>query len=279
MTANFLDLYHIDDIASLNSDTILDYNKKMLTEWGENFRQLEYMMNFGMIGEGNVKDGYFKKVTADVIEATEFIVGENVQMGDGAVVSWSNIINPPNMTDYLLLDDFNAAIEDYVTDTNLRTILGEDYIITGKIYANQITAGEIIGFTIYTAPVGEDRIELTQYGLISKSADDKWHGIALESGSFSELSFYYQGNKKGYISYGGGLFAISPYADDPLALGKYDKTTYALGHWDFSETQSFNGLDDRYVRNSPGAEYQIFVINGRLVVYKNGNEEGYVELS
>jgi hypothetical protein len=80
-------------------------------------------------------------ITANKIKAGELVVGTNVTMGADATLSWGQVTGAPSFAT-------SSDLANYVTNTALTTKLGQDYIVTGKIYANQITAGTITGFTI-----------------------------------------------------------------------------------------------------------------------------------
>lgn len=79
-------------------------------------------------------------VGANKLKVNELIVGDNIQMGPNAYIAWGKVIDKP--TDLV----YSGDLANYVTNTALTTQLGKDYVITGKIYANQITAGDFTAF-------------------------------------------------------------------------------------------------------------------------------------
>lgn len=52
------------------------------------------------------------------------------------------------LSDYITGGQVSDLLSSYVTSTNLTTILGQDYVITGKILANQIYGGTLSGITL-----------------------------------------------------------------------------------------------------------------------------------
>jgi hypothetical protein len=100
-------------------------------------------------------------LSADKIVAGSLIVGTNVQMGSGSVINWNSVTPPtasqvgalpagwtPDLSNYVTTGALSTSLSNYLTSSQLTTQLGQDYIVTGKIAANQIVAGTINGFTI-----------------------------------------------------------------------------------------------------------------------------------
>jgi hypothetical protein len=169
-------------------ENIVDTTPASMKKLNDMFRGVLLVLT-GNIDGGNVKENsldsrHISEIDADKVTITNLVVGENVTMGEGAIISWgqidvegipdfvtagsmsealANYITASGLTaelaDYQTLIAFNNTIKDYVTNTSLTTVLGTNYIITGKIYAHQITAGELTGFTVKTAVAGA-RVEL-----------------------------------------------------------------------------------------------------------------------
>ncbi len=77
-----------------------------------------------------------KDIRFDTIEAGSLIVGNNVSMGPDAYISWGNVSSKPSLV-------YPSDIMDFVTSSNVYTIIGGDYVITGKIYADRIYGGSL----------------------------------------------------------------------------------------------------------------------------------------
>lgn len=180
---------------------INDITPRSLQNLNDNFRIL-WLKVFGNIDTADIQDEAITgrkikagSITADKIKAGELEVGKNVTMGPGATINWGQVQNVPDFVTNSDLDtllasypteaDLNNAIQDFVTNTDLTTILGEDYIVTGKIYANQITAGTLTGFTIRTSASGE-RLVLSD-DVLQGYDDDNYASLCLSSG---RLGFY-----------------------------------------------------------------------------------------
>jgi hypothetical protein len=124
--------------------------------------------------------------------------------------------------------DLNNAIQDFVTNTDLTTILGEDYIVTGKIYANQITAGTLTGFTIRTSASGE-RIEMDNDELNSYYEDGR-QALQLRGGIIALFNSY--GTRSGQLY-------IDP--NDRICLGDTDGVHIMNGGLDIDDDLSVGG--------------------------------------
>jgi hypothetical protein len=67
-------------------------------------------------------------IDADRIKTDQLVVGDNISMGPEAMITWGQITDPP-------------SFEPGVSYGELYTVLGEDYVITGKILADSIYGG------------------------------------------------------------------------------------------------------------------------------------------
>lgn len=151
------------------------------------------------------------KITIAQIE--QLIVGDNVSMGPGAVIGWNNITDIPSLLD---LDEFY-------------TLIGEDFIVTGDIYANQITAGQFAAARIDTS------------GLFAERLYDPDHsGNYLELGDASPTSSFMDMRLVHYLN--GEIFkvrdnvtgaAIYLYGNEILNYNEGVNRTVAYDNWSF----------------------------------------------
>lgn len=106
-----------------------------------------------------------------------------------------------------------------------------------------INGGTITGSTIQTATGGNDRIVLSDSGLISYNDNNEKNGWTIDSGNASYLQVYFRDELRGTIQGGAGAtLIIQPENNSTLCLGKDGATTYPKGNWDFSMIQSITGL-------------------------------------
>jgi len=207
--------------------------------------------------QGNLDDDNVSSITTDLLIAgtakidTALIenleVGTNVTMGANATITWNNVSDKPSdlvydadlataLSAYITDGELSNALLSYVTGSALTTTLGQDYIITGKILANQVTAGTLTGFTIQTAGSGT-RLVMNSSGIISYNSSSQKSGVTIEDGSYSygAVDFYHAGVKVGslyYDTFGGMRLS---------ALG--GAIMYPEGTWNFSGA-IVTGLDD-----------------------------------
>jgi hypothetical protein len=124
----------------------------------------------------NLDDDNMAKITAKSIATDTLVVGENIKMGPGATIAWGNVSGVPDdivytavlasypteselaealanyttnatlaiaLAGYVTNGTLSDALAYYLTEGDFNTLIGEDYIVTGKIAANQIAAGTI----------------------------------------------------------------------------------------------------------------------------------------
>lgn len=75
-------------------------------------------------------------ITTDYIKALGLTVGNEITMGENATIRWEQISNPPHIPE-------EPDLSNYVTSSKLYTTLGQDYVVTGRILANQIYGGTL----------------------------------------------------------------------------------------------------------------------------------------
>lgn len=189
-------------------------------------------------------------ITALQIDTTTLVVGTNISMGANATIAWAKVTGTENvpdkayitnqlsayvtstllgttldnyatlsaLADFVTNGDLSAALFDYVDNGSLSTILGEDYIITGKILANQIAAGNIVGCTIQTAnsvnySVLEDQYIEIYYGNVLKVhlGYDSWIGGLRSYLRLGENAIF--GNASSMEINPGGASCLSLYSD------------------------------------------------------------------
>lgn len=168
-------------------------------------------------------------ITADYIKTLGLQVGNQISMGPNATISWQQVTDKP---------------EPGITEGQLYTILGQDYIVTGKITANQIEGGELkIGgvggsygmIRIYDSS-GVER------GIISASSVSFSYAF-INTGSFEYASF-----EQGFTCYSWA------YVEDNLSCGSLSTSTVYANKMQ-SESRSVNIQQDSSV----------------MVVYNSGN--------
>jgi hypothetical protein len=149
-------------------------------------------------------------VVAARIKTSELIVGDNIAMGSNATIAWTKVTSKPtdlvydsDLTNYVTNGDLSDALYDYIDNNQLTTILGYDYIVTGKIAANQIAAGNISGVTIQTADY-DDYIVLEEQYLQIFHNDTPYCRFAYDNdydGSYRSYAQLYNCYLVGYSSH------------------------------------------------------------------------------
>lgn len=129
-----------------------------------------------LINGANIQTG---TISATAIKTDELIVGTNITLGPNAKIKWGQVTDEsgeqataetvgarpdnwmPTAADVgARPSTWMPSAEDVgaVTSQQLQTVLGQDYIITGKINANQVTAGTLTGFFYQSGLPGTQRI-------------------------------------------------------------------------------------------------------------------------
>lgn len=147
----------------------------------------------------NLDDDNVRQITARSIETSGLIVGENIQMGPNAVLSWEQVDGRPNTT-----------------------FIGPDGIYTGELTAEQITAGTISADMIDTTNLYAERIKQPGY-------PNNYGDIG---GSLGGLNLY-ESNSRYFAIYKGAAEAYL-YAMGNSFLSSSDYGTYAYNDWDFT---------------------------------------------
>ena len=188
----------------------------------------------------NLDDDNFYKITAQSIDTSTLIVGDNIAMGPNAVISWGQVDGRPNTT-----------------------YIDENGIYTGELTAEQITAGKISADMIDTTNLYAERIKQhgypNNYGVIGGPLG----GLAL-----------YQNNDHYFSVYKGALEAYF-WAAGNTFLSSSDNGTYAYDDWDFSlasvsgirwgdiESNPFDNWEPYdFVRNMSSQNLRMQVIEG-----------------
>ena len=106
-------------------------------------RNLQIGGAYGTISFGELSDTE-NIVDADDLSSVLLNYVTNTTLGN----TLSNYATAAALEDYVTNGEFSDTLASYVTNSSLTTKLGQDYIITGKILANQIASGTISGVTI-----------------------------------------------------------------------------------------------------------------------------------
>lgn len=155
-------------------------------------------------------------ITANEIDVTTLYVGTGgITLDSTAIISWSQIIEEPTfalqseLSNYATSGELNFAMQNLLVSSNLQTILGIDYVITGLVAANKIAAGLITGCTLQTASDNANTVSISQQWVECK----KGGYSALQLGYYDQsgvimpmLAF---GNPFTGISYTGGKMYIT----------------------------------------------------------------------
>lgn len=119
----------IEEKVQFLTDVIYRYRKEL--DFLLNNLDEENVIRAGSVYAENI-DTVHAKISVAQIENLE--VGGNVTMGPNAILSWGQVSNKPWIPQ-------TAADLGALTNTQLTTILGQDYVVTGKVWANQINGG------------------------------------------------------------------------------------------------------------------------------------------
>jgi hypothetical protein len=189
----------------------------------------------------NLDDDNFAKITAKSIETSTLVVGDNIEMGPNAILSWEQVDGRPNTT-----------------------YIGPDGLYTGWIQAEQITAGTIDASEIDVINLDADNIVA---GTLSASRIDTANLYAerikqsgypsnygIIGGPLGGLALYHSGDH--YFSIYKGAVEAYFYAMGNSFLSSSDYATYAYDNWDFSNA-SVSGLDDYALVNHDHASKYI----------------------
>jgi hypothetical protein len=184
----------------------------------------------------NLDDDNINKITAQSIDTSTLIVGDNIVMGPNAVISWGNVSGRPNTT--------------YIDGNG---------IYTGEITADQITAGTISADYISTDISQVYRLLSLGSGNRNANAGITFNGIAsIDADKDSDnLSI----SARGFIEFDSTISV-----GDANFFGDVDFSYADVYGLDFASTSHTH--DTRYCRNMDTANplrFQIY--NGELEVY------------
>lgn len=284
-TLNYL-LYHLDENNVTRAQSVV-------ADW---------------VYAGNIQaaqiDVAMGKISTAQIE--ELIVGDNVIMGPNATISWGKVFDIP--TDLVYQGDLEGALAwyvttgqlteelaDYLTTGHFYTLMGTDYIVTGRILANQIDAGTLTGFTIRTAASG-NRMVFDGQGLKSYNSYNQLEGF--QAGThigFDKIGMYVDGSEYFAIEVNDYLDSVHFLVHGQPILN-YDadyRIAYPQDDWDFgyanvsgitwSEidqgTNPFYGWDPSdFVRR--GSDDYVHVMGRKRVEFQffEGAEENFFEV-
>jgi hypothetical protein len=176
----------------------------------------------------NLDDDNFAKITAKSIETSGLIVGDNIQMGPNAILSWEQVDGRPNTT-----------------------YIGPDGIYTGSITAEQIDVGTLTGFTIQTAALGA-RLILNANGIRSYLTGTTLHGLYFDPASaYAQFRLYHEGVNYFEIErLSGGLY-LSAFGNNMLGFNDSTDITMPFGEWDFSSATGIYGINWGDIETNP----------------------------
>ena len=178
-------VYTMDDNSVIKGDAYLDKNFTTISNWCKD-------NNEAYIDGANI---YAGSVTASQIDTTTLIVGENIQMGENATISWDKVDNKPSVaTTTDVSNAKNEAINDaksgaiseieskgYQTEGQVTTITRNE-ISTATIRANQINTNGLQAEYIQSSNYLGDSSD----SLVFTPRQDDTYKVGLKQGSISE---------------------------------------------------------------------------------------------
>lgn len=100
-------------------------------------------------------------ISAARIKTDDLLVGRNIKLAPEARISWNivtdndGVVTQDNIVtklkNYVTGSNWDTILTDYLVFGDVYTQIGSDFVITGKLAATNILAGEITGCTIKTA--------------------------------------------------------------------------------------------------------------------------------
>jgi hypothetical protein len=165
-------------------------------------KELEFLLN-------NLDDDNIRAITTDKIIAGEakissaliddLVVGDNVIMGPNARISWGKVDDIPedivfseDIANFITTGAVSNKLMNLLDNSNLETILGEDYIITGKLSANQIATGQLSANIIGAKTITADKINATDLAaerLMQSTLTPNNYGEI--GGTYGDLALFY----------------------------------------------------------------------------------------
>jgi hypothetical protein len=178
----------------------------------------------------NLDDDNFAKITAKSIETSTLVVGDNIEMGPNAVISWGQVSNPP------FIPQTPEDLQALALDSPMLTYIDQYGIYTGSLTANQITAGTISASRIDTTNLYAERIKQPGYS----------NNYGIIGGPLGGLALYQSGDH--YFSIYKGALEAYLYAMDDNFLSSSGYSTFAYNNWDFT-TADYVDIDGYALEN------------------------------
>lgn len=109
----------------------------------------------------------------EIVVKTLYVGDGGIRLDASATIEWAQVEGTENVATldsvlaelqaYATTSSVSSRFADILNNSNLSTVLGQNYIITGYIAANQIAAGVITGCTLQTQSVGGKQVVLHEY--------------------------------------------------------------------------------------------------------------------
>jgi hypothetical protein len=149
------------------------------------------------IENNDTAGNYITSITNNTISTATIRANQLIMGGTNGTISWDNVtdengvsvayklnnldLSGVDLSNYYNKDEIIQQLTPMLTKGNFNTVLGSDFIITSKFYANQVLAGQMIGVTIKTIPDTDDTtptyVELQEQNIIfnAKGTDGAYH--------------------------------------------------------------------------------------------------------
>ena len=135
-------------------------------------------------------------VTPTWIGTLGLLVGEQIQMGSNATISWGQVTSQP------FIPQTASDVGALPSNSQRLTYIDQYGIYTRSIEAEQILAGTLTGFLIKTASTG-NRIELGNNKYETYNANNQRHGVYMDAlGGTSSFRIHDNGEHKFSLFYG-----------------------------------------------------------------------------
>ncbi|WP_339218939.1 hypothetical protein [Paenibacillus sp. FSL H8-0332] len=154
------------------------------------------------------------------------IQSPNIYGGTVAIGSYNNVFKADSNGVYLGNGTFANAPFKVSMDGKLTAL---DGTFTGSIIGSTIT-----GSTIKTAASNEGYLELSGNGLVSKNNINEKNGVAIDSGNFSSIDFYYRNEYRGGLAQTAGNLALTTTMGPIIIEAAQASSTMFRGKVDFT---------------------------------------------
>lgn len=161
------------------------------------------------------------KITSTSIESPN-ILGGTITIGSG-----NNVWKADTQGIYLGNSTFANAPFKVTMDGKLTALNGT--------FKGTIDGSTITGSTIRTAGTDSDRLELSGKGLTSYNAVGEKNGVAIDSGNFSSVDFYYRGTYRGGIGQSATNLTLSTTMGSIIVSTPQYSSTIFRGEVDFTD--------------------------------------------